>query len=192
MAATIELLERDEELATIERSICSATAGAGSGPITIEGEAGAGKTVLLEAAARRGTELGMTALRARGGEYERDFPYGVVRQLFEPVLATASRPEELLAGNAVHAAPVFDPAAAPAAGTDPFAIQYGLHCLVVALAESAPLLLLVDDAQWADLASLRVLAYLGRRLGGLPAALALTVRTGEPGEHEAVLDELRR
>src|SRR6478609_1720661 len=127
MAASIELLERDEELATIERMLRAAAEGAGGGLVTIEGEAGAGKTVLLEAAAQKSAALEMTVLRARGGEYERDFPYGVVRQLFEPVLATTARREELLAGNAVHAAPVFDPAAAPAAGADPFAIQYGLH-----------------------------------------------------------------
>ncbi len=48
--------------------------------------------------------------------------------------------------------------------------------------------MLVDDAQWADLASLRALAYIGRRLDGQRAALALTVRKGEPGEHESLLD----
>lgn len=191
MAAPIELLERDAELATIARVLRSAGRGNGC-LVTIEGEAGAGKTALLQAAAEQGEELAMTVLRARGGEYERDFPYGVVRQLFEPQLASAEQRERLLEGNAVHAMPVFDPAAAPAAGSDPFAIQYGLQCLVTRLAESAPLLMLVDDAQWADLASLRALAYVGRRLAGLPAGLGLTVRTGEPGEHEALLDELRR
>ena len=111
----------------------------------------------------------MHVLRARGGEYERDFPYGVVRQLFEPLLARRGPRAELLGGNArARRAPIFEPAAAPAEGADPFAVQHGLHWLVADLAGAAPLLLLVDDAQWADLASLRALAYIGRRLDGCP------------------------
>ena len=43
------------------------------------------------------------------------------------------------------------------------------------------MLLLVDDAQWADLATLRALVYFARRLEGLPVALAVAIRTGEPG-----------
>jgi DNA-binding CsgD family transcriptional regulator len=115
----------------------------------------------------------------------------VVRQLFEPLLAGPRR-QELLGGGAAAAAPVFDPGIAPVQSADPFAIQHGLYCLVQALAESSPLLILVDDAQWADLASLRALTYAGRRLGGLRGALGLTIRTGESGEHEPLLDELRR
>jgi DNA-binding CsgD family transcriptional regulator len=191
MPAATALLEREEELATIER-VLEAAAGGDGGLLAIEGEAGAGKTTLLQAAARRGAEREMLVLRARGGEYERDFPYGVVRQLFEPLLVEPGRREELLSRDAASAVPVFEPAAAPVAGADPFAVQHGLHRLVSALAASAPLLMLVDDAQWADLASLRALTYVGRRIEELPAVLALTVRTGEPGEHEALLNELRR
>lgn len=187
MAATTPLLERDEELATINRMLAAAVGGEGA-LLTIEGEAGAGKTSLLDAAAERGA--GMTVLRARGGEYERDFPYGVVRQLFEPLFADPARREELPGDVSAPVAPLFEPAAAPAEG-DPFAIQHGLYGLVLALSESSPLLVLVDDAQWADLASLRALAYVGRRCAGQRVALALTVRSGEPGEHEPLLDELR-
>ena len=191
MPATRALLEREEELATIERMLRDVLDGAG-GLLTIEGEAGAGKTTLVEGAARRGEEAGTRVLRARGGEFERDFAYGVVRQLFEPLVTDPSSGSEVLGGGAAAAAAVFDPVAASGRRGDPFAIQHGLHCLVQALAESSPLLLLVDDAQWADLASLRALVYAGRRLGGLRGGLVLAVRTGEPGEHEPLLDELRR
>lgn len=188
MPATEALLERDEELATIERVLAAATSGEG-GLLTIEGEAGAGKTALLDAAAERVD--GASVLRARGGEFERDFPYGIVRQLFEPLLAEPARRDELLAAAGPAVAPVFEPAAAPAAGGDPFAIQHGLYGLVLALAEAEPLLILVDDVHWADPASLRALLYLGRRVEGQATALALAVRSGEPGGHEALLDELR-
>jgi DNA-binding CsgD family transcriptional regulator len=191
MPATSALLERDRELAVIERLLRAAGDGTG-GLLTIEAEAGAGKTALLDGAAKLGEEAGLRVLRARGGEFERDFAYGVVRQLFEPLLAEASLREELLGGGAAAAAAIFDPVGAPTQGVDPLSIQHGLYCLVQALVGSSPLLVLIDDAQWADLATLRALAYVGRRLGGLDAGLALAVRTGEPGEHEPLLDELRR
>jgi DNA-binding NarL/FixJ family response regulator len=191
MTATIAMLEREDELAAIDELLGAAREGAG-GVLTIEGEAGAGKTTLLEAAGRRAAEHGMIALRARAGEYERDFPYGVVRQLFEPVLADEERRSELLSGSAALAAPVFEARASSRDAGDPFGVQHGLYWLVANLSTAAPLALLVDDAQWADLASLRALAYIGRRLDGLAAVLALAVRTGEPGEHVDLLGGLRR
>ncbi len=187
-ATATALLERDEELATIERLLAAAERG-GGGVMVIEGEAGAGKTSLLGAAAEMAAGREMLLLRARGGEYERDFPYGVVRQLFEPVLHDRARRAELLSGSAAFAAPVFEPGAEAAEGG---AIEHGLYWLAADLAATAPLLLVIDDAQWADLASLQALIYIARRLDGSPAAMAVGVRTGEPGFHEELLDELRR
>ncbi len=187
-AAATALLEREEELAKIEQLLAAAEAGVG-GVMVVEGEAGAGKTSLLAAAAEMAAQRGMLLLRARGGEYERDFPYGVVRQLFEPVLRDTARRAELLSGSAALAAPVFEPGAEAAEGG---AIEHGLYWLAADLAATAPLLLVVDDAQWADLSSLQALSYIGRRLDGSPAAMTVGVRSGEPGFHEKLLDELRR
>lgn len=188
-ATATALLERDEELATIERLLDATEGDDGGGVIVIEGEAGAGKTSLLAAAAEMAARREMLVLRARGGEYERDFPYGVVRQLFEPVLDDRARRDELLSGSAALAAPVFEPGREAAEGG---AIEHGLYWLAADLAATAPLLLVVDDAQWADLASLQALSYIGRRLEGMPAAMTVGVRSGEPGFHEQLLDELRR
>jgi DNA-binding NarL/FixJ family response regulator len=181
------LLEREDELATVAGLLDDAVAGTG-GLLVIEGEAGAGKTSLLTAAAGMAAEREMLLLRARGGEYERDFPYSVVRQLFEPVLRDPARKAELLSGSAALAGPVFEPGAEAAEGG---AIEHGLYWLAADLAATAPLLLVVDDAQWADLASLQALSYIGRRLDGSPAAMFVGVRSGEPGFHEELLDELR-
>jgi DNA-binding CsgD family transcriptional regulator len=189
MPATTALLEREAELARVAALLDAVQAGSGR-LLTIEGEAGAGKTALLEAVASLAGERGMRVLRARGGEFERDFPYGVMRQLFEPPLAKESDRAELLTGSAGLAAPVFELADSIQEG-DPLAIQHGLYWLTADLAAGAPTALLVDDAQWADTASLHALAYGGRRFEGLPVLLALTVRSGEPGDHEAPLDELR-
>jgi DNA-binding NarL/FixJ family response regulator len=186
-ATATALLERGEELATIERLLDAAEGGSG-GVIVIEGEAGAGKTSLLGVAATMAAQREMLILRARGGEYERDFPYGVMRQLFEPMLRDRAHRAELLSGSAALAAPVFEPSAGAAEGG---AIEHGLYWLTADLAATAPVLLVVDDAQWADLASLQALSYIGRRLDGSLAAMVVGVRSGEPGFHEELLDELR-
>ena len=59
-----------------------------------------------------------------------------------------------------------------------FATLHGLYWLVVNLTERGPLVLAVDDAQWADEPSLRFLLHLAHRLAGLPVVVALTVRSG--------------
>ena len=72
------------------------------------------------------------------------------------------------------------------------AVLHGLYWLVVNLAESGPLVLLVDDLHWADVPSLRFLEYLGRRLDGLAVTIVATTRPNEPGAPQALLDELAR
>jgi predicted ATPase len=163
------LLEREAELARVAALLDAVQDGSGR-LLTIEGEAGAGKTALLEAAAALAGERRMRVLRARGGEFERDFPYGVMRQLFEPLLADEGARKELLTGTADLAAPVFEPADSIQEG-DPLAVQHGLYWLTADLAGGTPTVLLVDDAQWADMASLHALAYGGRRFEGLPVLL---------------------
>src|SRR5436309_2701717 len=105
VAATDPLLERDEQLARIESALAEARAARGKF-VVIEGPAGIGKTALLAAVRTAATDGGMRVLRARGTELERDFAFGVVRQLFEPSLAEASELEraDLLQGAAGVAA----------------------------------------------------------------------------------------
>src|SRR6266480_4081826 len=81
--ATGQLLERSEELARIESVLAAARSGLGTFAV-VEGPAGIGKTALLAAARSAATDGGMHVLRARGTELERDFAFGVVRQLCKP------------------------------------------------------------------------------------------------------------
>src|SRR5512133_982440 len=115
-AAAEPLLERSDELARIESALADARTGRGRF-VVVEGPAGIGKTALLAAARTAAAEDGMRALRSRGTEPERDFAFGVVRQLFEPVLAEASELEraDLLQGAAGVAAGMLGLPGAPAA-----------------------------------------------------------------------------
>ena len=129
-------------------------------------------------------------LAARSSELEREFGFGVVRQLFEG--AVAEDRDRALAGAAATAAPLFavggeghgDGEAAS------FAVLHGLYWLTQNLAAERPLLLAIDDLHWTDRPSLRFLAYLARRLDGAPVLAPATLRTGEPGTDPALLAEI--
>lgn len=160
--------------------------------VLLEGPAGIGKTRLLAEARRLGESAGMRVLTARSSELEREFPYGVVRQLFEPLLVEPAAREQLLSGAAASAGAVFgspgkDGAESPDSS---FAILHGLYWLTVNLTGDRPLLLAIDDLHWCDRPSLRFLTFLVRRLEGLPVAVASTLRDAEPGTDPTLLGEL--
>ncbi len=187
-AATGPLLERSDELARIGSALADAREGHGRF-LVIEGPAGIGKTALLAAARTVAADAGMRVLRSRGTELERDFAFGVVRQLFEPPLAEASELERanLLQASAGVAAgllglPGRPPADSPPSRVDPsFAILHGLYWLCANLAAAGPVCLVVDDAHWADGPSLRYLAFLLTRIEELDVALVVATRPREAG-----------
>lgn len=181
------LLERDAELARVEQAVLAVSDGHGSALI-IEGTAGIGKSSLLRAVCEQACEHGLQTLTARVSELERDFGFGIVRQLLERRLVRAGEAQrsELLTGAAALAGPVLGLAGK---GGDSFAALHGLYWLVANLAASGPLVLAVDDLQWADEPSLRWLVYLCHRLEGLPVLVAATTRPLRPG-HCQLLAEL--
>ncbi len=194
-AATEPLFERSDELARIESALAEASTGRGRF-LLVEGPAGIGKTALLAAARTAAAEGGMRVLRSRATEMESNFAFGVVRQLFEPPLVEASELEraDLLQAAAGVAAgllglpgapPTEDP---PSPGVDPsFAILHGLYWLCANLAAFGPLCVVVDDAHWADAASLRYLAFLLTRLEELDVALVVATRPPEAGNDAELL-----
>ena len=99
------LLDRGDELDTLEAALAAARAGRG-GVVVLEGAAGAGKSALIAATSQKARKDGLRVIGARGGELERDYPFGVIRQLYEPVLASVNpkRRARLLAGAAAPAA----------------------------------------------------------------------------------------
>ena len=187
------IVERDNEIGLIGMLIGDAIAGEGRVAL-IEGPAGIGKTRLLAETRAQAPPLGMAVLSARGSELEREFPFGVARQLFEAAIADPERRDRLFAGAAAPARAVFE---SPSGGADPgaagdasFAALHALFWLAVNITADAPLLLAIDDLHWVDSPSLRFIAYLTRRLEGLPIAIATTLRTGEPRTDEALIAEV--
>src|SRR4051812_8234161 len=181
------LLERASELDGLDEALRGARAGAGS-LVLVQGPGGIGKTALLTEIRRRADAHGLSVLRARAQELEREFGFGVVRQLLEPVLARASpeQREQLLDGAAALAARPLGllqtPAEEPSSDSgEPFAVLHGLYWLTANVAARDPVAIVVDDAHWADGASLRFLGFLAPRLEELPVVLILAARVDEPG-----------
>jgi predicted ATPase len=183
------LVERELELETVEQLLAGARAGSG-GAVVFEGAAGIGKSSLL-AAVRTAAVGEFRVLSARGSELERELPFGVVRQLLEAVVASdVEEREGLLSGAAALAEPVLVAADPEAAAEPTFSALHGLYWLTINLASSQPVLVTVDDAHWADVASLRWLIYLARRLAGVPLALVVATRLAERGPVQELHDDL--
>src|SRR6266516_2950474 len=120
LARSAALLEREDEVERLRAALRAASQRAG-GALVIEGEAGIGKSRLLEEGRVRASDLGLRVLAARATELEQGFPFGVVRQLFErPLLeADAGERDRWLAGAAALAADVLTGAATSAPAAPP-------------------------------------------------------------------------
>ena len=174
------LIEREEPLARLEAALASAMAGDGK-VACVEGPAGVGKSALLAEFESASPSEEPLELRARGFDTERDLPFGVIRQLYEPALAALDERERerVLSGPGRSAAWVLGGAEPPAAVPDQSAaVLHGITWLTLRLAAARPVVLRVDDLHWADASSLRALAYLAPRIAGHPVLLACAMRPG--------------
>jgi DNA-binding CsgD family transcriptional regulator len=171
-----ELLERDAVIERI-RGLTLASASGEGALAAIVGRPGEGKTALLGEACRIAAAEGLRVLRARGSDLERGFALGVARQLLEPAVRALAPDERarVLEGAAGLASGVLD-IDTPRSPEHAFAALHGLYWLLAGLAESQPLLLALDDAHWADPATLHWLSYLSRRLDELPVLVVIAAR----------------
>jgi DNA-binding CsgD family transcriptional regulator len=183
-----ELLERDAELEVLA-DVMRRAAGGVAGTILIEGPAGVGKTRLLQAVAEQADAEPVRVLQARGGELERSFPFGIAAQLFGSAVAAldAGQRASVLSGAAGLAAELVDPRApARAVAIDSQEALHprlhGLYWLCVGLAAHQPMVLVVDDAHWADEPSLQWLLFMARRLGDVPVTLVASARPSKAGD----------
>src|SRR5215216_229724 len=172
MAATLtsELLGRTSEREVVDRLLANVRGGQ-SGLIVIRGEAGIGKTALLQYAAHRAS--GFRVVQVTGAQAEMELPFAGIQQL------CASLPDQ------VDALPqpqrdALNVALGLASGDVPnrFLVSLAVLGLLSAAAEAAPLLCLVEDAQWLDDASGLILGFIARRL--LAESVAIVVAVREP------------
>ncbi|MFI9274643.1 AAA family ATPase [Kitasatospora sp. NPDC052896] len=189
------LLDRTEQLAVVERAAAEARAGRGA-VVLVRAGAGMGKTSLLNAWAGAEQAGGMRVVRADGGELEQDFAFSVLRQLVEPLLARAGSAgrERLLSGPAELASYALRVAGVDGGpGLSPEAslgVLHSLYWLMVHVADDGPLALVVDDAHWADVPSVRWLEYLARRVRGLPLLVVLAARPDSGTRAEPLLEQI--
>ncbi|MEV8478460.1 AAA family ATPase [Streptomyces sp. NPDC051173] len=159
------MLSRDSEMGAVDRALNTADAGMGAS-LLLEGGIGVGKSHLVRAALQAARGRGFETVAARAVPRERDRPCGVLHQVRDQllgVLGARTPPERLLSGEGS--------AEREAAG---------LHRLTVAAADRAPLLIVIDDLQWTDVASLQWLGYLMARLEGVPLVLLATLGLDRP------------
>jgi DNA-binding CsgD family transcriptional regulator len=165
------LCGRDRELRMVVRLLEDARAGR-SGVLAVVGEAGIGKSVLLGYAEEQAG--GMKVLRARGVRSEARIPFAGLLELLRPALGSlpaipGPQAEALQSALALR----------PGRARDRFAVGAATLSLLAAYAETAPLVVLVDDGHWLDGSSADALLFAVRRLVADPVAVIVAVREGE-------------
>lgn len=184
-----DLIERAAELAAVQEMLGRAAAGAGRS-LLLSGPAGIGKSALVGHARGVARAAGFVVLSSTPTPVSPALSHGVVR--------------DWLGARARAGHPGIRPFDGPAAGLaealrDPApthpawnlaGLDYAVTWVLESIADTQPVLLVVDDVQWADRGSLQLLDLLSARLPQMPAALLLAVRTGERSVASAVLDRL--
>ena len=177
------LYGRSEQLAAIGRLLGGMRSGR-AGALVLRGEAGIGKTALLEAAEQKAA--GARVLRVTGVESEAELPFAALHALLRSALdqigALPGRQAAALRG-AFGLAEETVP--------DRFLVGLGVLSLIAELAEDRPVLVLADDAQWVDRASADALVFAARRLQAERAAVLVAARDEPPGVGLPGLPELR-
>jgi DNA-binding CsgD family transcriptional regulator len=177
---------RDDERASLDRLLEKARAGK-SGALVLRGEAGVGKTALLDYAIESAS--GMIVLRAVGVESEMELAYAALHPLCAPLLGRVDRipapqREALETTFGLRDGPV----------PDRFLVGLATLSLLSEAAQERPLVCVIDDSQWLDRASAQVLAFVGRRLQAESVVLLAGTReaAGKYGRlPELVVDGLR-
>jgi hypothetical protein len=177
------LLGRAKESAIIDQLLANARQG-GSGAIVVKGEAGIGKSALLDHATQLAS--GMRVLRISGVETEAEIAFGALHLLLHGEPAHVESLPELQAA-ALRAAL----GEAPAHAADGLLVGLAVLTLLSDMAEQTPLLVLLDDAQWFDKPSASALSFAARRLAHEGIVMIFAVRDGERAYAGDGLPELR-
>jgi DNA-binding CsgD family transcriptional regulator len=164
------LLERDEVVASVDQLVADVADGR-STALYVLGEAGLGKTSVLDYARERAAAAGLTVGFGRGHPMETGLPFGLLAQAADVVGAGA-----LLGGDQ-----------GPAASSSDRAATFFRVLRWLRDRTASPLLLAFDDVHWADADSLALLSFLSRRLGLLRVGILLTLRPWPSEAHRTVM-----
>lgn len=161
---------RSAECQVLDELVAHTRAGSGQA-VVLRGEAGVGKTVLLEYLAGRAADAGCQVIKSTGTRPEMDWAFAGLHQLFKPMLDQA----EWLPGPQRD---VLATVLGLTSGPPPNRLLLGLAVLGLLSRAGAdrPLICLIDDAQWLDRASAQTLAFAARRLTTFPVALVFATR----------------
>jgi DNA-binding CsgD family transcriptional regulator len=179
-----KLTGRAQELARIQGAL-DALEGGAARLLAVAGEPGIGKTRLLAELRSQAAARGHTVLAGRSTEFEGEAPFGTLIEALDDFLASfGARRLRSIGERLPHLTNVF-PAfgrVAEAQGS-PAVERYRHHrairALLDELAAKAPLALVLDDAHWADAASVEAIAYLLRRPPVAPVLLVISYRSGQ-------------
>jgi DNA-binding CsgD family transcriptional regulator/tetratricopeptide (TPR) repeat protein len=178
------LFGRERELRLVEEQLDGA--GDRGSALLIQGEAGVGKTAILEAAKSLAAAREMPVLAATGVQSETNLPFAGLYELLRPIVDRTERlpgPQQ----DALRAAFGL----ANVASADLFLIALGALDLLSELASEHALLLAVDDAQWLDQSTISVLAFIARRLQSEPIAMLIASRDQYEMPFEHIVPKLR-
>ncbi|MFC7241312.1 AAA family ATPase [Catellatospora aurea] len=171
------LFGREPQVRSLESAAAEAAAGRGSATL-VEGEAGIGKSALLDVVAAHCDRLGMRVLRATGEQLEQDLPFAVAGACLGVLTtggqANQARVAALLRGEGADRQP-------GAAGHD-FVVTEAMLDLVDDWCAAGPVAVLVDDVQWADAQSIVVLHRLCRGIAQYPLLVVLAAAPEPCGE----------
>jgi hypothetical protein len=169
-----------------QEGLSAFVAAPGGRALVLRGDAGVGKSALLDHVAELATAQQHRVIRAAGVEAESELPFAGLHQFLYPLLTYIDRLDDAHRG-------VFDVVFGRGGGTPPSVMTLGIAVLdLLALAASQkPLLLVLDDGQWLDTSSTQVCGFVGRRLTGSSVRLVVGLRSEVPsGFDTAALPEL--
>ncbi len=187
MGTARALIGRDRELGRLEEALERAAEGHGS-LVLVSGEAGVGKTRLAEELATRSDALVMRGAASNGATS----PYGPIAAALRSFLRV--RPDGLAECGPLrsHVALLLPELGEASAQTDRETLFEAVRCAFATAAESGAGLVVLDDLQWSDAATLELLAGLAPRLAELPLLVIVAYRSDEVGRDHAAAPAARR
>ena len=175
LGSSAYLVGRDRDIAVVRAFVDEAARHGGA--LVVSGDAGVGKTALIEAAAAYADARGVRVLRATGAQFEANVSFAALHQLLFPLLDSNLNLLSDDQGGALRGAFRFGGRAVP----DRLALSHAALELLAQSGATAPTLIVADDLPWLDQASSTVLAFIARRTAGTRLGFLATARTGDEG-----------